>query len=209
MRSPDDTTCSDGPPFHIDEHFYYNHSVISWLSDATHAIDIRDEILEGGNIPNETSDAVIPHGVSSASTGSIGPSQPSLDRGFSISSDKNDSTKNDAENENDSVVQKSGPRLSEIRKFCLLEHEPGTPRTKFEKRFGHNKSVRLQKTEVKKVLAPVVGRDMIFYHGGEDCGQQKPDSNVHRPAIHQGPPVNPDFRKYGRVSFFFAMFDWC
>lgn len=47
LRSPDDETCSDGPPFHIDEGFYYLHGLITWLSAATLAVDIRDEIKSG------------------------------------------------------------------------------------------------------------------------------------------------------------------
>lgn len=41
LKSPDDRSACDGPPWHIDEFFYYLHSVCTFLGDSTMIVDVN------------------------------------------------------------------------------------------------------------------------------------------------------------------------
>lgn len=101
------------------------------------------------------------------------------------------------------------PEFSAIRKFCLKEHTRGPPRDEFEERFDANRlpytRPNLTNQEVKRIIVPRRGRDFGLYFGGE----AERAGSLKRAAIHQGPLRNRKvFLEYGRLSFFFAVFDW-
>ncbi|CAD7946241.1 unnamed protein product [Amoebophrya sp. A120] len=262
VRSPDDEKCSDGPPWHIDEHFYYLHGVISFLSCTTELVDIRDEVREcqGGAVLAEEkfADHVVPpehqhpdnevcadgekEGEEqinlppsasprpSAGDGRLlegmefisGVPAPGTTGGAAVpaaaafveeehlqGTATNDSTTVPMKNETreDVVVEPATldpryDRWAPIRKFAVKEHTIGRPRELTEKRFS--KYPKLQQTEAKRVIAPRPGRDFAMYFGGE---HERPGS-LCRAAIHQGPWKTEEFLRKGRVSFFFAVFDW-
>ncbi len=92
--------------------------------------------------------------------------------------------------------------LSPIRQFSALEHTEGAPRTVMEERFKENPL--LMKSEVDRVIGPRLGRDWIWYFGGEECRE----GTLERGLIHQGPYPNDLFREFGRASIFIAVFEF-
>ncbi|CAD7968232.1 unnamed protein product [Amoebophrya sp. A25] len=249
VRSPDDEFCSDGPCWHIDEHFYYLHGVVTFLSVTTQLVDIRDEVGGCGRVvpkekywdearwrrrkaelekeerekeeeerreqeeeeARERGETSPKEANEKTSTGSSNQPEAEVKKeALDLDLDKQELLQNDPVEEaadKDPIEPAfSDPdyyeRFSPIRQFAIKEHTIGKPREMTEQRF--EKYPDLHSSEVKRVLEPRTGRDFVMYFGGE---AERPQS-LRRAAIHQGPHKNDVFRRKGRVSFFFAIFDW-
>eukprot|EP00392_Amoebophrya_sp_AT5.2_P016203 g16453.t1 len=263
VRSPDDEKCSDGPPWHIDEHFYYLHGVISFLSCTTKLVDVRDEVgacdggevylaeeleremMEPGNRANlrrelkemrekeaaERGEFVAVAGAKNAGRAADETSSPSSPElalaaehgggGGGPTPTREDENNNRSEMKDDHTAPEGAlddtelndfepaatdpgyeTHFSPIRRFAIKEHTIGKPRLLTEKRFLAHPG--LTANEVRKVISPRTGKDFVMYFGGE----HERRGSLRRAAIHQGPEKNADFLKRGRVSFFFAVFDW-
>lgn len=233
IRSPD---CkegpSDGPPWHVDERFFYVNSGISFLSVSTEFVDIRDEIVYGDDLAKTHSSPAI--NVKSPLPCTIKLSDAAADwrsrKQTNASSEYSVTSSTKKEQDSQEQESKTTLQLGNLRQTAEKEHLLDSCRAEFYDKWTENSF--LSKKEAKQWIQQKTGREFVFWHGGErtlneqddkdnekavkttfDAEEEKREEEYNRAfasgVIHQGPRhVTAEFAEFGRVSFFFAVFDF-
>lgn len=216
IRPPDADKAADGPCWHIDEWFYWVHGTMTLVGPTTKAVEVGDEVMGDKSGPENCQTP--PPGEqdgSSFSSQSTTPCSHGSRRDRSTPSaiaspdavnqeeSGGDNTPNDTVLNAASTQNSQQSTISPVRRLALLEHHPGPTRRAHKTRFFEKP--KLTKDEVTRVIDPRRAKDFIFYTGGETARGWEATK---RGAIHQGPHVTKDFKETGRVSLFFAVFNF-